>query len=368
MRTLLSLPLLTTSLLLLSTPALADRIFKVDGSTIDDVTILKETLSEVEYKSPSGRATKTVPTFNVLRTTFEKLPDKLDSAQAAILEERYLDAINDINEFLARFSEKPPRTAPWSVPYAYNRLVEINESMGDYGQVVAAANMVLEKAPGSRYAPLAHLSKIEALNLLGDAGLKDAVGAFNTFVETNSLQSRWRLEAELRGVLFDAKLQGKARRDRLQQVVTAAGKESPVVANRATVAIGESHLAERQLKEAQTAFEKVVTDPKADNLTLAAAHTGLGDCLFQLASNAVTAGEDASVLQRRAYLNYLRVVVLYPDQVQYVPRAMFYAGRIFQEIGDEESNRRAKILYFKLIKNFPGSKFAKEARPLQKKL
>ena len=74
----------------------------------------------------------------------------------------------DLQEFLARFGEKAPRTAPWSVPYAYFKLVEIYEATGEYAQVVTAADIVLEKAGDSRYGTLAHMSKIEALAVMGD--------------------------------------------------------------------------------------------------------------------------------------------------------------------------------------------------------
>ncbi|HPF15072.1 MAG TPA: tetratricopeptide repeat protein, partial [Planctomycetota bacterium] len=354
--------------LLLAGTSLADRIFTVEGSTIDDVTISKESLNEVEYKTSSGRTVKTIPSYEVLDTVFDKLPEQLDSAEAALGEERFVDAINDINEFLGRFGEKPPRTAPWSVPYAYNRLIEIYMGMGDYPHVVEAADVLLAKAADSRYAPLAHMAKIDALNLMSDeANLATAVGGFSTFVESNSLQARWRLEAELRGVLFDRSLQGAKRRAKLQEVANSAGSESPLVRNRATVAIGESLVGERKLEEAQKLFEKIVKDPQADPSILAAAHTGLGDCLYQRGKNLKDQGQDGDEDIRAASLHFLRVVVLYPDQEQYVPRALFYAGRTFQELGGEDGERRAQALYSKLIRTYPESKSAKEARSFRRR-
>ncbi|MCA9002074.1 MAG: tetratricopeptide repeat protein [Planctomycetes bacterium] len=368
MRNLRLLSLLPLSLILAST-SLADRIFTTDGATIDDVTIVSEGLDEVEYKTSSGKSKKTIGSHEVLSIVFEKMPPQLDSAEAAIADELMLDAVNDLEEFLSRFADKPPRTYPWAVPYAMFRLVQVYQIAGDYPSVVTAADRVLASAADSRYAILAHLSKIEALNLMGDAGqLKAAVDAFSAFVAEKSLPARWRLEAELRGVLFDPALKGSKRRDKLNDVVAAAGKDAPVVKNRALVAIGESFLNERNPGEAEKVFEKVVADPKADDFTLAGAYTGLGDCLYQRAEKKKAEGEDTIEDFKSAALAYMRVVVVYGDEIQYAPKAMFYAGRSFQEMGSDEDERRAQQIYNKLIRNFPNSKSAKEAKSFRRRL
>ncbi|MFT5198935.1 MAG: tetratricopeptide (TPR) repeat protein [Planctomycetota bacterium] len=368
MRNLTLLSLLPLSLLLAS-PSLADRIFKTDGSTLDDVTIVSEGLDEVEYKPASGRNKKTIGSHEVLSIVFERMPTQLDSAEAAMGDELYLDAVNDLEEFLSRFASKPPRTYPWAVPYALYRLVEVYQVAGEYPSVVTAADRVLTEAPDSRYAIMAHLTKIEALNLMGEeADLKSAVATFSAFVTAKSLPARWRLEAELRGVLFDRTLKGSKRRDKLNEVVSAAGKDSPIVKNRAMVAIGESFLTERKVNDAQRTFTQVLADPKADDFTLAGAHTGLGDCLYQKSEKKNSEGEDAAEDFKKAALEYMRVVVVYGDQLQYVPKAMFFAGRCFQEMGDDEGERRAQQLYSKLARTYPNSKAAKEAKSFRRRL
>ncbi len=355
--------------LLLASPSLADRIFKTDGSTLDDVTIVSEGLDEVEYKPSKGRKKKAIGTHEVLSIVFEKMPPQLDSANAAIGDELYGDAINDLEEFLGRFASKPPRTYPWAVPYALYRLVEVHQIAGDYASVVTAADRILAAPTDSRYTILAHLAKIEALNFMADAAnLKTSVDAFSAFVAAKSLPARWRLEAELRGVLFDSTLHGSKRRDKLNDVVAAAGKESPIVKNRAMVAIGESFLKEKNLSDAERTFTKVLDDPKADDNTLAGAHTGLGDCLYQKALKLKSENGDAPEEFKAAALEYLRVVVVYGDQIQYVPKAMFYAGRSFQEIGGSEDERRAQKLYSKLVRTYPNSRAAKEAKSFRRRL
>ncbi len=367
-----SLAALTALSLFAAPAAQADRIFKVDGSTLEDVEVRDENLREVEYKVEGQRQSKTLPTQDVLRVAYSRLPEQVDSALGAVEEERYIDAVNDLEEFLARFEDKPPRTFHNSVPFAQYKLVQIYESTGEFAQVVGAADRLIGKSPESRYAILAHISKVEALNLLGEAeALTSAVQAFEQFASSNSLAPRWRLEAELRGVLFHPTLKGDARRKRLAEVAQAAGNESPIVQNRATVAIGESYLNERKLGEAEQSFAKVADDPKADGVTLAAAYTGLGDCIYQRAANTSDA-EAKEGLLKEARLHYLRVVVLHGDQVQYLPKALFYAGRVFDELDalkeDQESRRRAQLLYSRVIRNFPGSKWANEAKAFRRRV
>ncbi|MDF1837111.1 MAG: tetratricopeptide repeat protein [Planctomycetota bacterium] len=169
-------------------------------------------------------------------------------------------------------------------------------------------------------------------------------------------------------MLFDKSLKGSKRRDKLNDVVSAAGKESPIVKNRALVAIGESFLQERKVNDAERTFTKVLADPKADEFTLAGAHTGLGDCLYQKAEKKKSEGEDATEDFKTAALEYMRVVVIYGDQLQYAPKSMFYAGRSFQEMGDAESERRAQALYSKLVRNFPGTRAATEAKSFRRRI
>ncbi len=71
---------------------------------------------------------------------------------------------------------------------------------------------------------------------------------------------------------------------------------------------------------------------------------------------------------KAAAIEYMRVVVVYGDQLKYAPKAMFFAGRSFQGMGDAESERRAQKLYSKLVRNFPGTKAAKEAKSFRRRI
>ena len=64
----------------------------------------------------------------------------------------------------------------------------------------------------------------------------------------------------------------------------------------------------------------------------------------------------------------MRVVVSYKNQLAYVPKAMFYAGRCFQLLADDEfADEKADKLYKKLIRTFDGTRWANEARAFRPK-
>jgi hypothetical protein len=63
----------------------------------------------------------------------------------------------------------------------------------------------------------------------------------------------------------------------------------------------------------------------------------------------------------------MRVVVVYKDQVRYVPKAMFWAGRVFDESTDEVDKEKAQKLYAKVAREYQGTKWGDEAKGFRKR-
>ena len=114
-------------------------------------------------------------------------------------------------------------------------------------------------------------------------------------------------------------------------------------------------------------FQKIVDDPKAESSTLAAAYTGLGDCLFQRAVAAEKGSDARNKLMRDALLSYMRVVVNHRDESGYAPKAMFFAGRVFDQSEDEVSKENAQKLYRAVLRHYDGTQWAEEARNFRKR-
>ncbi|MDP6991047.1 MAG: hypothetical protein QF903_16375 [Planctomycetota bacterium] len=351
------------SLSLLAASSAADTIHLTNGKSIDDCKIGQETYTQIEYRE--GGKTGKVDTDRVLRIEFSALPALVDRAETAARDEQVYDAIADLEEYVAGAGGRD-RRYPWAPAHAMFRLVELKFMVGDASGAEAAAEQLIEKAPNSRYVPLAYLAQAQAQFDQGGGDKAQAtVRSFEAAIQKASMSQRWKLECDLARVLFDSSLKGSARRDKLAEVSASAGRAYPTVRNRADVAEAETWLEAREFEKAELIFEKIVDDPKADAGTLAAAYTGHGDCLFQRAF-ALGDGTEKDGLYRKALLSFMRVVVVYGDQVRYVPKAMLLAARIFDQADDEVSKERAQRLYRTVMRLYEGSSWAQEARGFKK--
>jgi tetratricopeptide (TPR) repeat protein len=336
-----------------------DKIYLTDGSVLKDVGVVSEGLQEVEYRS--GRNKSTVPSERVLRIEFGQKPKTVDQADTSAGQEDYLDAIAGMQNYVAAVEEKPDKRFPWAAAYARYRIVDFHGVMGDLQALGAAADEVIAKHPDTRYAPLAFLAKAQAFLDAGDvAKAKAAADSFGRFITDKGLAGRWPVEQRLWAALTSGET-GKKLEDTLIAVSTDAA-EYPSVRNRSEVAIAEALFAGKKYAEAEKIFSSIVKDAKADSRTLAAAWTGLGDCLYYGRFPAAPAEEKPELL-KSALKAYLRPVVVYPDESIYVAKAAFHAGRCYQELGgDAEATDRAKRLYAFVITNFKGSRWEREAR------
>lgn len=348
------------ALLFSATAADADTIYLVDGTSISDAEVSEETYEKVEYRVDGKR--DDVAASKVLRIEYEEKPPLVDRGDDAANEGDVESAIGDIQTYVDGHLAKggPDRRFPWAPAYALSRLIELNSSMGNMAGVIAAADQMIANVPDARQVPDAFLAKAEAQFRSNDAAAATAtLGELEALAQRVGLPRHWQLEVQLGRVVYDTTKQGKARRDALKSVAVAAGSEFPVVSNRAKTFSGESLVDEEKFDEAEAVFREVVDSGKADRKTLAAAYTGLGDCLMKRGQEAD--GDEQKDLLKSALLAYLRVVVVYEDQTQYVPKAMFYAARIFDQSEEEESKKRAQELYRKVMFRYEGSRWAREA-------
>lgn len=344
----------------LGATALADDIYLTDGKTLSDVDVTEETMSEVTYKS--DRKTETVASDKVLSISYSEKPQLVDQGDAAMAGDLFVDAEAYLYNFLDGVKERVPSKHKWSRAYAYYRLVTVYGVMGEVGDLATTADEMAALEPDSRYLPIVMALKAQVLADSGDkAKALSALGDLEKLASSKGLGDRWTLEVELGKVLYGP-LTGGAQRQKLEDISGRAGTGQPIVRNKAEASIGASFLAEGMLPEAEKVLSAVVADPKADDRTLAAAYTGLGQCLFRR-------GEAASdpALLSSALKAYMRVVVLYKKEINYLPEALFFAGRCFQLLEGEGAEDNAYKLYSHVMRTFPDSRWAKEARGFRKK-
>ncbi len=346
--------------------ASADTIHLKDGKTINDVKVTKDGIKQVTYKD--GRRDKPVKSENILRIEFEGKPKLVDRAETAVDDGQFLAAIADFETYVQGHFASGRKARPvWAPAYALNRLIELNSTIGDLEQVIFWADEMIAKAPDSRHLPGAYLAKATAqyLNKKGSKALK-TLNALEAKVQTEGLSRRWTLEVELGQVVLDDSIKAKARRTKLAGIATSAGSLFPLVKSRALVAEAESLLTTKKYSEAESILQKIVNAGVADPATLAAANTGLGECLFQRGVAAAEGGAERADLLKHSLMSFMRVVVVYKNESRYVPKAMFYAGRVFDLAEDEISKERAQKLYRRVMRDYQGSHWADQANGFRK--
>ena len=354
----------------------ADTIHTTDGHTIDDCSVTEENLMEVSYKR-SGKTT-TIPASDVLRIDFTTSPGSgrqdlglIDRAETAVRDDQLFDAVSDFTTFLdgaiSKLADGGRIRPAWAPAYAAWRLAELNAAMGKTAEAIAAVGKLEEKFPEARYLPAALLLKAEAQFAAGEAAsAKKSLAAVVTLVAEKGISKRWELEANLASIVNDESLAGEKRRDALKRLSNQAGSEFASVRNRAQVIGAESLLADKDYDAAKGVFDRISKDSKSDQRTLAIAWSGIGDCLFESISK--NPGSEANRKTLNAALRaYMRVVVLYKAESDYLARSMVYAGRIYTLMETEEASENAKKLFGAVTRQFPKTKWAQEARGFARK-
>ena len=341
--------------------AAADTIYLTNGSEIADVRVSSEGLLKTEYRESKGNKNEEIDSDRILRIEYTRMPALLDKAEQDLRDDLMAGAVEYLEEYVGGVEGAEQKKFPWAPAYAMFRLIELREAMGESAKVVEAADRLITHAPESRYVPMALLKKAEALADKGDAGsARGTIAELQALVSSKGLSKLWSLECQVRDVMFDSSAKGSAKRSKLEDLVSET-EPYPVVRNRVLVALGESWLEAKKFKEAEDIFKVVTADANADGRTLAAAYMGLGDCQYQRGSDS----KDPKVLNE-ALMNYMRIVVSHKNELRYVPRAMFQAGRVFQTFETPETEERAQKLYTRLMRNFKGNRWADEARGFRK--
>jgi hypothetical protein len=352
------------ALLLTAGTAGADTIRQSDGKTISGVKIVDQTLSQVIYKR--GNNESTVPSEDVISVEFERMPRELDQAQGLIQDGDLQGALDALDGYVEAQASGDGAREKWAPAYAAWRAIEVRRQLGDLGGVVQSADRLIQHFGNSRYLPAAYLAKANAQLLLARApAAKETLDALAQLISSRTLSKRWELECRLGQIAADTQQTGDGKRALLSGVAAEAGSRFPSVANRAGLMEGESYLVQAEAsrdrsepaafrEQAKRIFERIVADSKSDDSTLAGAYTGLGDCLYYQGASA-----DDKAMLRRAAENYLRVVCIYEEEAEYVPKALFYAMRAF---GLMQDKGRARDMKAELARLYPDSPWAEQAR------
>ncbi len=342
-----------------------DTIHLESGAALEDVVVLDELLAAISYTRRGESEPRSLDPDQVLFIDYERLPPELEQAEALLSAGDPSAALEVLSTFADSVLHGPTRKdrPPWAAALALERSSRLRLGMGDLEGAIRGADLVMHELAGSRHLPSALLLKAEAQRRQGaSAAMESTLSSLRTWVEAESRSERWNLEADLLEIRSERELSAPEQRERIAAVAARAGAAHPSVQNRARVAEAETYLEgeEPDLERARELLELVVADRRAEADTLAAAYTGLGDCWLR-----APGGADLSAALEQALLAYMRVVIGYADQVGHVQKALFFAGRACDLLGDPARRRNARRLYGALIDGYPSSPWADEARKLR---
>lgn len=355
--------LLSAASLLVGSALAADRIRLDDGKVLENVQIVSEGLKDVVYRE--GKNERTVPSDSVLAVEYDKRPPELDEAEALLLQDDPEGAVDTLDAFVQTALDKPQtvREHKWAPAAAAWRAVEARLGAADLEGAKSAANRVIQSFGDTRFVPHAYLAKAAAELESGQPDqAQKTLGELGELVAAQGLSKRWELEVRLATAHADAKLGPAAKRSEYEKVLAEAAAFPPLKFL-AQLRVAETFLAEaaaspagaKDLRaRAKSAFEAVLGSEAAPRAVVAAAHAGLGECLFLMGAEV-----DDKAQLREAVLEFLRVATLYRDQGVTVARSLFYAMRCFDLLPDP---RRKAEMKRELLGLYPGTAWAAEAK------
>jgi tetratricopeptide (TPR) repeat protein len=360
----------------LAGPLRADTIHMQDGSRLENVRVLKESLKEVEYRVARVSVPQTMEAAKVRSIEYSSTPSeykegltKLEEGALGLAAGYFLAAAED--EEVSRHVRADARV---------RQADALNEN-GDLQQAIEAYDLLLREHPDTRHLARALLGRGKAL--LRAQRVDEARQAFETLkseATAKGLGERYALEAEFH-LLWILQQQGKGEQavKGYEALLDRAGGSYQGIANKCSVRLGRAKLEAGRLDEAKALFQDIIDSRLEMDARDVAAESfiGRGRCRFAEAQAAMDKAEalavandkvkadavrgDAQEAWRDARLDFLRVVVSYPDVQSAQAEAMYWAAQCYLNLDEEAAQREAGRL-LKSAQRYENSQWGKKAK------
>jgi hypothetical protein len=361
--------------LLTGTPR-ADIIFLQDGGKLENVRILKESVAQVEYRVPKVSAPQKTDSSKIRSIRYESAPSEHKDGLLR-LEDGDLNLAAGYFRAVAEDDDAPKYLR------ADARLREadaLNEN-GNLAQAIESYDLLLKDYPDTRHLAAALLGRGKAL--FRSSKFDEARKAFETLkseVAAKSLGERYELEAEFH-LLWITQQQGKAAEaiKGYEALLARAKGAHKVIANKCAVRLGRANFDAGKLDEARRQFQDII-DRRLDmdsRDVAAEAFIGRGRCRFSEAqaaqdkadklavandkAKADSARQDSKDAYGAARLDFLRVVVSYPDVQSAQAEALYWAAQCYLNLGEPDGQREAGRL-LKSAQRYEQSQWGKKAK------
>lgn len=307
---------------------------------------------EVEVTGADGQKSKvSSPTAEVREVRYGDQPSAYAKAMFDLKQGKF-DAVAAGLDALLKDPKSPrwlPQYALITLGNAYMAWAERDKSK--YPLAQASFERLIKEGPNSRFIVEASLGLSQCYLALGQHD--KATGALaNVIKEPSPYGERAALQGELQlGKVLEAQGKHVDAEKKYAAIVTRGEKSFPELATEALLNRAGCLTKMQKYADAQAILGKVAKEAQTEGLK-ALAYNNLGECLL------------AQKELREAQLAFLRVVVLYFKTKDEHARSLYWAGQCFEKSGDPA---RAKELYEELRAKYPDSAWAKKSPAPEKK-
>ncbi len=349
------------ALLALAAPAASfaqDRIILKNGKTIPDakasqkIQVVDETIQKVTYRFAGVAAEQGEASARVERVEYgEKIPAY--SEALALLRK------GDLEDGVEKLNQVAEMTEPnWAKPYALFQIGEAYREFGEWDKAISAYNKLLTALPKSRFVPEARVDiAVCQFNKRDLAGAKATLQKLKEEAAAKGYPEEWINRAgfwETR--MLEREGNYPEAITRYNSLTSKVEKDDPELANLCRLQIGECYSQQKDYKKALDFYKTIVENcPDQAIDLLAGAHLGMGAAYFNQKD------------YKAAREEFLRVIVLsdqHPSEVAAVAvvAGLYHAAQCFDLVKDNEADVRAQRLYREVVRTYPGSPLAAEAR------
>lgn len=350
---------LTATLLLAAAAPQEAELELTNGKVLTVRAIKSESYQEVVYTTQSGGESRkdASEVLEVRHDLSSKLLDEYAAAIEAMDVGNFPKAAAILDGVLQDDRLMERTRYAWVKQHALFRKARCQFAMANAAGVSATVDQLLADVPETFFYAPAMMLKAQILAISGsDSDAKAVFDQLTADVAGKGLPERWSREAELGLALLDKGGDAKARERKLAGLAEKNADKFPTVASRANVEIGNVMVEAGDYDKAQLFFERIVKAGQADGTTMAAAYSGLGDCFYFRAVALEDGDKDERNHQyQRAALHHLRVITMYKDAVQLVPRSHYFAARALRQMNTSDTASQANQLASRLKRSYPKS-------------
>lgn len=322
---------------------LDDEIILKNGPPRIRVKILEDTWQGVKYRMGKRLMPQTVPVNNVASVRYAEQPGRwADFAEYATTKRFYSKAIIYFNKKLERLQGEP-----WRGQYIFFYLGYAHLQRGDTAKDYEEARKNFEMLKSGPYKDSRFI--FQAYKGIGDSYYSEnrydeAIDAYKKarkkFVAmaqkagSDPVQRYcqwWAHKSEYARIRVVEETDPETAKSQYDRLASKA-RNFPDIVSLCRAGVGRSLIKTKQYPRAIKRFEAMIEEARnsGEDAALSGAYVGLGDCYY--------ANKDYI----RARYNYLRVIVLYFQDEQYLMQAHYFAGRCYEKLAEDRREPDAK--------------------------